>query len=59
MPPQMLTRLAFLIVTALALSGCAVAALPCRVTADVVDVIPVAGSVVAAPFDACAGLIDH
>jgi hypothetical protein len=59
MPPQMPTRLALLLVTALALSGCAVAALPCRVTADVVDVIPVAGSVVAAPFDACAGLIDH
>ena len=58
MSPQMLTRLAFLIVTALALSGCAVAALPCRVTADVVDVIPYAGAVAAAPFDACAGVID-
>jgi hypothetical protein len=55
----MLTRLAVLLFTSLILAGCAVAALPCRVTADVVDVIPVAGSVAAAPFDACAGIIDH
>ena len=56
---RMLTRLALLLFASLALAGCAVAALPCRVTADVVNVIPVAGSVVAAPFDACAGVIDH
>ena len=53
------TRLALLLLAILALSGCAVAALPCRVTADVVGVIPVAGSVASAPFDACAGIIDH
>jgi hypothetical protein len=56
---RMLTRLAVLLFTSLILAGCAVAALPCRVTADVVDVIPVAGAVAAAPFDACAGIIDH
>jgi hypothetical protein len=56
---RMLMRLAVLLYTSLILAGCAVAALPCRVTADVVDVIPVAGSVAAAPFDACAGIIDH
>jgi uncharacterized protein DUF6726 len=55
----MLRRAALLLCTLLGLSGCSVAALPCRVTADVVGVVPVAGSVVAAPFDACAGLIDH
>ena len=55
----MLMRLALLGFASLALAGCAVAALPCRVTADVVNVIPVAGSAAAAPFDACAGLIDH
>ena len=56
---SMPTRLALLLLAILALSGCAVAALPCRVTADVVGVIPVAGSVASAPFDACAGIIDH
>ena len=56
---RMLTRLALLLFASLALAGCAVAALPCRVTADVVNVIPVAGAVAAAPFDACAGIIDH
>ena len=56
---RMLTRLAALLFTSLILAGCAVGALPCRVTADVVNVIPVAGSVAAAPFDACAGIIDH
>jgi hypothetical protein len=56
---RMLTRLALLLFASLPLAGCAVAALPCRVTANVVNVVPVAGSVAAAPFDACAGLIDH
>jgi len=51
-------RLALLLCSILALGGCAVAALPCRVTADVVGVVPVAGSVAATPFDACAGVID-
>ena len=56
---RMLTRLTVLLLASLILAGCAVAALPCRVTADVVNVIPVAGAVAAAPFDACAGVIDH
>ena len=54
----MTPRLALLLCGILALCGCAVAALPCRVTADVAGVVPVAGAVAAAPFDACAGIID-
>ncbi|MEM6678427.1 MAG: DUF6726 family protein [Pseudomonadota bacterium] len=40
------------------LSGCAVAALPFRVTADVVRVVPVAGDIVAAPLDGAGDVID-
>jgi len=54
----MTRHLALLLCSILALCGCSVAALPCRVTADVVSVVPVAGAVAAAPFDACAGVID-
>ena len=51
-------RLTVLLIACLALSGCAVAALPCRLTGDVVDAVPVAGGVAAAPFKACADVID-
>ena len=51
-------RFLLLLCGIVALGGCAVAALPCRVTADVAGVVPVAGVVAAAPFDACAGIID-
>ena len=51
-------RLALLLCGIFAVCGCSVAALPCRVTADVAGVVPVAGAVAAAPFDACAGVID-
>ena len=56
--PAMTWRLALLLCGILAFCGCSVAALPCRVTADVAGVVPVAGGVAAAPFDACAGIID-
>ena len=49
---------AILLVTCLLLSGCAVVALPFKVTADVVSVVPVAGDVVAAPLDATGDVID-
>lgn len=42
----------------LVLSACGAVALPFRVTADVARVVPVAGDVVAAPFDAVGDLID-
>jgi hypothetical protein len=40
------------------LAGCGVVALPFRATSAVVKVVPVAGDVVAAPFDASAAVID-
>ena len=42
----------------LSLGGCAVAALPCRVSAAVIDVVPVVGHEAAVPFDACASALD-
>ena len=47
----------FLLASAL-LSGCGLAAAPCRVSSAVLDVVPVVGHVAAAPTDACAGAID-
>lgn len=40
------------------LGGCGAVALPFRVTADVAKVVPVAGDVVAVPFDAVGDTID-
>jgi hypothetical protein len=40
------------------LSGCAVAAAPCRISAAVIKTVPVVGKVVALPLDACAEIID-
>ena len=42
----------------LALSGCGVAAAPCRVGSAVLKVVPVVGGVAAAPLDGCAEVID-
>ena len=56
--PAVRWHLPLLLCSILALCGCSVAALPCRVTADIAGVIPVAGPVAAAPFEACAGVID-
>jgi hypothetical protein len=49
---------ALLLVMAGGLAGCGVVALPFRATSAVVKVVPVAGDVVAAPFDASAAVID-
>jgi hypothetical protein len=40
------------------LSGCGVAAFPCRVGGAAVDMVPLVGHPAATPFDACAGAID-
>ncbi len=40
------------------LSGCGLAAAPCRVTSAVLKVVPVIGHTAAAPIDTCAGAID-
>ncbi|MDR5740506.1 MULTISPECIES: DUF6726 family protein [unclassified Caballeronia] len=38
--------------------GCAVAALPCRLTSATLKIVPVVGHAAATPFDACAAAID-
>ncbi|WP_250455867.1 DUF6726 family protein [Caballeronia sp. ATUFL_M2_KS44] len=40
------------------LEGCAVAALPCRLTSATLKIVPVVGHAAATPFDACAAAID-
>ncbi len=40
------------------LSGCGLAAAPCRVGSAALDIVPIVGHVAAAPTDACAGAID-
>ncbi|KFX64876.1 DUF6726 family protein [Paraburkholderia fungorum] len=42
----------------LPLGGCAVAALPCRLTSATLKIIPVVGHAAATPFDMCASAID-
>ncbi|MEQ5841621.1 hypothetical protein N0A02_19505 [Paraburkholderia acidicola] len=41
-----------------ALSGCGLAAAPCRIASAGLKIVPVVGHVAAAPTDACAGVID-
>jgi hypothetical protein len=40
------------------LSGCGVAAAPCRIASAGLKIVPVVGHVAAAPTDACADVID-
>jgi len=42
----------------LLLSGCGLAAAPCRVGSAALRIIPVVGGVAAAPADGCAAIID-
>lgn len=51
-------RLGLVLIASFALNGCAVVALPFRVAADVVDVVPVVGAIVAAPLETTADIID-
>ena len=51
-------RLAVLLLIGFGLSGCGLAALPCRVGSAVIKVVPVVGHPAAAPLDACADVID-
>jgi hypothetical protein len=44
--------------TLLSLDGCAAAALPCRLTAATLKIVPVVGHAAATPFDMCASAID-
>lgn len=49
--------LAYLVLSG-SLSGCGLAALPCRVGSAVLKVVPVVGHPAASPLDACADVID-
>jgi hypothetical protein len=51
-------KLLSLMVISVFLSGCAVAAAPCRVTGAVVKVIPIIGDAAGAALDACGDIID-
>ncbi len=51
-------RFVTVFVMVLALGGCGLVALPCKLTRDLAEVIPGVGGVIAAPFDACAKAID-
>ena len=54
----MMRRLAVIMAGALTLSGCGLAAAPCRVASAVIKIVPVVGHPAAAPTDACASAID-
>jgi hypothetical protein len=47
-----------LLLLAASLSGCGLAAAPCRVASAGLKIVPVVGHVAAAPTDACADVID-
>ena len=49
---------ALILAALLALSGCGLAAAPCRVASAALDIVPVVGHVAATPTNACASAID-
>lgn len=51
-------RLVLLLAMAGALSGCGLAAAPCRITSAGLKIVPLVGQVAAAPTDTCANIID-
>jgi hypothetical protein len=51
-------RVIFVLAAALALSGCGLAAAPCRVGSAVIKIVPLVGHAAATPTDACADAID-
>jgi hypothetical protein len=53
-----MTRALGVMVVALTLSGCGLAAAPCRVASAVIKIVPVVGHPAATPTDACASAID-
>ena len=56
--PTAFGRVAVLLAFALSLSGCGLAAAPCRLVSAVATAIPVVGHQAATPTDACAAAID-
>jgi hypothetical protein len=53
-----LRTILLLCLIAATLSGCGLAAAPCRVTSAGLKIVPLVGQVAAAPTDACANVID-
>jgi len=53
-----LRSICLILACAAVLSGCSVAAAPCRITGAVLKTVPALGDVAAVPFDACAAVID-
>jgi hypothetical protein len=47
-----------LVASMFGLSGCGLAAAPCRIASAGLKIVPVVGHVAAAPTDACADVID-
>ncbi|SAL18775.1 lipoprotein [Caballeronia peredens] len=50
--------LAVFVAASLGLSGCGLAAAPCRIASAGLKIVPVVGHVAAAPTDVCADVID-
>lgn len=53
-----LVRACMLMALCAALTGCGLAAAPCRIASAGLKIVPVVGHVAAAPTDACADVID-
>jgi hypothetical protein len=51
-------KLAVALALAAGMTGCGLAAAPCRVASAGLKIVPVVGHVAAAPTDACADVID-
>jgi hypothetical protein len=50
--------IAALVAICMSVSGCGLAAAPCRIASAGLKIVPVVGHVAAAPTDACADVID-
>jgi hypothetical protein len=53
-----IVRWSVLVTLCVGLTGCGLAAAPCRIASAGLKIVPVVGHVAAAPTDACADVID-
>ena len=47
-----------MIISMLSIQGCGAVALPCRISADVLRIVPVIGEPISQAFDACGDIVD-
>jgi hypothetical protein len=47
-----------IIISMLFIQGCGAVALPCRISADVIRIVPIIGEPVTQAFDACGDIVD-